>query len=363
MPSFISENRICSRSEHRRSMSSLIRTLIVDDSAFVRKTVKEMLSRSPLIDVIGTARDGAEALELAERLKPDVVTCDLLMPGVDGVTFVREQMSRRRIPILILTATPQDGEKALEAIEAGAVDIVQKPTARATNELFDVRDELIEKVKAAAQTVADRLMPAQIPAPEPAVSISRTVQTKIVVIGISTGGPQALRYLMPLFPADFPAAIAVVLHMPVGYTEMFAHKLNEISKLPVTEAGEGDVVAPGSVLIAPAGRHLLLERAGRNSAVARLSATPITPHRPSADVLFKSAAECYGNAVLGVVMTGMGDDGKQGAAWIKAQGGTILTEAEESCVIYGMPRAVVEAGLSDASARLNEMARVIAEHL
>jgi two-component system, chemotaxis family, protein-glutamate methylesterase/glutaminase len=344
-------------------MNRLIRTLVVDDSAFVRKVVKEMLCRSPLIDVVGAARDGAEALELVEELKPDVVTCDLLMPEMDGLAFVREQMKRRPLPILILTATAQDGEKALEAMDAGAVDIVQKPTARATSELLGIREELIRKVKAAAQAPPERLHSIATLGPQPRISVPRAVRTQIVVIGISTGGPQALRYLLPQFPADFPVPIAIVLHMPVGYTEMFAQKLNELAQIKVKEAKQGDLFKPGIAFIAPAGRHLLLDRDAQGQVVAAISEMPITSHRPSVDVLFQSAAQCYGSGVLGVIMTGMGEDGKKGAAWIKAQGGTVLTEAEESCVIYGMPRAVVEAGLSDASAPLDQLAQKIVECL
>jgi two-component system, chemotaxis family, protein-glutamate methylesterase/glutaminase len=345
-------------------MSKLIRVLVVDDSAFVRKVVREMLCRNPMIDVVGIARDGGEALELIEQVKPDVVTCDLIMPGMDGVAFVTEQMKRRPLPILILTATPEDGEKAIQAMDAGAVDIVQKPTARATSELFGMRDELVEKVKAAAQAPAAKLHPLLTRPSARRIKPPRHVEkTKIVVIGISTGGPQALRYLIPQFDADFPVPIAIVLHMPPGYTAMFAEKLNELSSLEVVEAKEGDLLRPGLVLIAPAGKHLLLRAQSDGQIKAQLSMTPVLSHRPSADVLFQSAAECYGSGVLGVVMTGMADDGKKGAAWIKARGGTVLTEAEESCVIYGMPRAVVEAGLSDASAPLDQMLKTIMECL
>jgi two-component system chemotaxis response regulator CheB len=183
-----------------------------------------------------------------------------------------------------------------------------------------------------------------------------------VVIGISTGGPQALRYLIPQFPADFSAPIAMVLHMPVGYTEMYAAKLNEISRIHMQEAHEGDVMQPGVALLAPAGRHLSLVRNADDQIVAHLDARPFdTPHRPAVDVLFRSAAEVYRNRVLGVVMTGMGNDGMQGAAWIKAQGGMIFTEAEESCVVYGMPRSVAEAGLSDRVVPLERMAQAIME--
>jgi two-component system chemotaxis response regulator CheB len=185
----------------------------------------------------------------------------------------------------------------------------------------------------------------------------------IVVLGISTGGPQALRRLMPLFPKDFPVPFLIVLHMPVGYTSYYAEKLNESCALQVKEATDGEIVRPGVVLLAQAGRHLTLQKEG-SRVLARLTVHPLESlHRPSVDVLFQSAAAIYGARTLGVVMTGMGDDGKQGAAWIKSQGGTVLTEAESSCVIYGMPRSVAEAGLSDAAVPLEQMAVAITANL
>jgi two-component system chemotaxis response regulator CheB len=345
-------------------MSQIIRTLVVDDSAFVRKTVREMLSRSPYIEVVGAARDGDEALQMVEALHPDVVTCDLIMPNLDGVGFVRKQMARRPIPILILTASPQDAGQVLDALSAGAVDLVQKPTAFATDQLLNIRDELVEKVKTVARVPVANLLHAR-----PAETLSRpTANLKlkfdIVVLGISTGGPQALRRLLPELPANFPVPVLMVLHMPMGYTAPFAEKLDEISQIDVAEAREGELVRPGLALLAPAGRHLTVRRNSMGSAVVHLSMHPIDRnHRPSVDVLFQSVAETYGSRVLGVVMTGMGDDGKAGAGWIKAQGGTVLTEAESSCIIYGMPRSVVEAGLSDRVVPLGKMAETILQSL
>jgi two-component system chemotaxis response regulator CheB len=300
---------------------------------------------------------------MVEQLKPDVVTCDLIMPGLDGVGFVRKQMNRKAVPILILTASPQDAKRVLEALEAGAVDFIQKPTALANDDLLSMRDALIEKVKQASLVVspAQRLLAEPINGAEP----SRPAENvDIVVLGISTGGPQALRYLIPQFAADFSVPLVIVLHMPVGYTAPFAEKLAEISRLPIKEAGEGCIVRPGQALLAPAGRHLSFRKTGQGQVVVQLSVQPLDkPHRPSVDVLFQSAAETYHERVLGVVMTGMGDDGKEGAAWIKAQGGRILTQDEESCVIYGMPRSVVEAGLSDGAVALASMAGEISKRL
>jgi two-component system, chemotaxis family, protein-glutamate methylesterase/glutaminase len=336
---------------------------VVDDSAFVRKTVREMLSRSPHIEVVGAARDGLEALELVESLRPDVVTCDLMMPRLDGVGFVRKQMARRPLPILLLTASPHDGEHVLDALNAGAVDLVLKPTALATDELLGIRDQLVEKVRAAVRAPVSNLCPVDSPVPRPTTAAKAVLKVDVVVLGISTGGPQALRRMLPELPADFPVPLAMVLHMPVGYTALFAEKLDEICQLTVAEAKDGDRLRPGLALLAPAGRHLSFRRDAAGDIRAHLSMQPLDRnHRPSADVLFQSAAEIYGGRVLGVVMTGMGDDGKQGAAWIKAQGGTILTEHEKSCIIYGMPRSVVEAGLSDRAVPLGRMEQAIIEN-
>lgn len=347
-------------------MDRVIRVVVIDDSAYVRKVVREILSRSPFIEVVGTARDGREALELVEQLAPDVVTCDLIMPELDGVGFVREQMQRRPLPIIIMSIANENAEAALSALEAGAIDFVQKPTALASEKMFEVSTELIEKVKAAGEISLNNIpdLPAREIASrdEPVPKITGSHSVDLVVIGISTGGPQALKRLIPQLPQDFPVPIAMVMHMPVGYTEMYAAKLNEQSSVEVREATEGDEVKAGRALLAPAGHHLSLKRDGDGKIVTHLDARPFnTLHKPSVDVLFQSAAEIYGNRVLGVVMTGMGSDGKQGAAWIKSQGGLVFTEAESSCVVYGMPSVVMEAGLSDRSVPLEDMARAISE--
>ena len=347
-------------------MDKLLRVLIVDDSAYVRKVVKQMLSRSPFIEVVGAAHDGEEALEMVEELKPDVVTLDLIMPHMDGVEFLRRQMAINPVPVIVVSIASESGEMALAALDAGAVDFVQKPTALATEKIFEISEELIEKVKYAAQVPLKRLLAPQLTNSK-AIAVATKPQSgtlDIIVIGISTGGPQALAFLIPQLPAEMPVPIAMVLHMPVGYTEMYARRLNEQSNLEVIEAYEGAIVKPGVVLLAAAGRHLSFRRQHDGTVVAHLDARPIdTLHRPAVDVLFQSAAEVYSDRVLGIVMTGMGSDGKQGAAWIKSHGGKIITEAEETCVVYGMPRSVVEAGLSDRSVPLTHMAQAILEEI
>ena len=347
-------------------MNKVVRVLVVDDSAYVRKVVSQMLTRSPFLEVVATARNGREALEAAAEASPDVITCDLNMPEMDGVAFVREQMARKAVPIIIISVANRSGEQVLAALDAGAIDFLQKPTALASDRLLDMSSELIDKVKAAAASPMRRPalvgvgpVPARLAAP---VRVGAGA-VDIVVIGISTGGPQGLKVVVPQLPADIPVPVAIVMHMPVGYTEMYARKLDELSAMTVKEAAEGDVVRPGVALLAPAGRHLSFRRvAGR--VVAHLDLRPLdTPHRPAVDVLFQSAAEVFGERTLGVVMTGMGSDGREGAAWIKARGGHVITEAEESCVVYGMPRSVVEAGLSDASAPIETMADAILERI
>lgn len=351
--------------------SRMVRVLVVDDSAFVRKVVVQMLSRSPWIEVVGTARDGAEALELVERERPDVVTLDLMMPVMDGVEFLRRQFAVRPLPVVVCSIAHDSGELALAAFDAGAVEFVQKPTALATDRVYEVADELIAKVRAAAEVEMSRMAvyaaAPSAPSDFGAASVAAPAVAEhadILVIGISTGGPKALRDLIPLLPAELPVPVAVVLHMPIGYTEMYAQRLDKVSALEVVEAREGDLVRPGAVFLAPAGRHLSFARQADGSVRCHLDLRPLdTPHRPAVDVLFHSAAETFGGRVLGVVMTGMGNDGLAGAAHIKARGGRIVTETEASCVVYGMPRCVDEAGLSDRRASLEDMPRLILEML
>lgn len=346
-------------------MAEVIRVLVVDDSAYVRKVVSQMLSRSPFLEVVGTARDGAEALELVEELQPDVVTCDLNMPVLDGPGFVRAQMERRPVPIVIISIAAEAGVQVLAALDAGAIDFVQKPTALATEKLMDIAEELLEKVKAAALAPMRRhaaLTSAEIGTVPMPRRPGRGI-VDIIVLGVSTGGPQGLKRVIPRIPVDCPVPIAIVMHMPAGYTEMYAKNLNDLSAIEVREASEGQIMTGGTAYLAQAGRHLSFRRNGPN-VLTHLDVRPLnTLHRPSVDVMFQSAAEVFDSRVLGVVMTGMGSDGKEGAAWIKARGGRIFTEAEESCVVYGMPRSVVEAGLSDRTLPLDALAGAIMERI
>lgn len=348
-------------------MESVIRVLIVDDSAYIRKIITQMLSRSPFIEVVGTARSGQEALEKTEEINPDLILLDLMMPDMDGITFLHTQMARRPVPVIIVSIAQETSEMVLQALDAGAVDFVQKPTALATEKIFEISDELIAKIKAVAKTslTAMKRTPAKplILAPEQ-VEAQRSSRFDLIVIGISTGGPQALKYVLGQLPANFPLPIVTVIHMPIGYTDMYAQSLNAQTAMLVSEAKEGEPLRKGHVIIAPAGRHLLLRRQQHDRVVVHLDAQPFDNlYRPSVDVLFRSAAEIYKERVLGIVMTGMGNDGQHGAAWIKAHGGTIWTESEETSIVYGMPRAVVEAGLSDRRIALTHLAQSLIEVL
>lgn len=349
-------------------MEKLIRVLIVDDSAYIRKVVKQILERSPFIEVVGTAFNGIDALQKVLELDPDVITLDLIMPEMNGIEFLVEQMKRKPIPVVISSIASETGEMALEALEAGAVDFIQKPTALATEKVYEIAEELIEKVKAASKITMEKILKPSL-VKSPGLIFEKkgsdiTSRFDLIVIGVSTGGPQALRLIIPQIPKNFPVPVAIVLHMPVGYTELYAQKLNEISNLEVLEAQEGIEFKAGRVIVAQAGKHLSVIQNSRGQYLAHLDVRPFdTPHRPAVDVLFKSASEVYSKRVLGIVLTGMGSDGREGCLWIKSKGGTVFTEAEETCVVYGMPRSVDEAQLSDKSIPLYNMVKSIMEEI
>jgi two-component system chemotaxis response regulator CheB len=340
-----------------------IRVLVVDDSAFARKVLSESLRVNPLVQVIGTARDGLEALEKIAALKPDVVTLDLVMPNLDGIGVLRALDPLRGPRVVVVSISDQNSDLGLEALQAGAIDIVHKPTALATDRLFELSTELGTKVVAAATAGRARLSTSSSPATVHPANRAPAGAIRLVVIGTSTGGPQALSRLIPAFRADFPTPIVVALHIPAGYTEALARRLHENSPLEVVEAGDETELRPGLVVIARGGSHLTIaNRRGKH--VARTHDALVTSlYSPSVDRLFESAATEYRNGVLGVVLTGMGDDGLVGSRAIRAAGGSVITESESTSVVYGMPRAVRDAGLAVAEAPLHEMAKEIASRV
>jgi two-component system chemotaxis response regulator CheB len=327
-----------------------IRVLVVDDSALMRKLIPQILETDPAIQVVGTAMDGNFGLKKIEDLKPQVITLDLEMPGMGGLEMMKEIMRRHRIPVIVVSShTTQGASITLKALALGAFDFVAKPTD-VSSRMQESGRELISKIKAAAQSRGIQITePFDLPLPArwhklKASAKEKRQPTKIVAIGISTGGPQALQYVLSQLPPDFPASIVVVQHMPEGFTEMFARRLDECCALSVKEAQSGDILLAGRVLICPGSRHLKVKHLPLGDVGILSDDSPVNGHRPSADVLFKSVAEEFGERVVGVIMTGMGEDGAQGLGLIKAAGGSTIAQSEQSCVVYGMPKAAIERG-------------------
>ncbi len=338
-----------------------IRVLVVDDSAFARKVVREVLTRAGM-EVVGIARDGLEALEKIAELKPDVVTLDLVMPNLDGLGVLAALPPQNMPRVVVVSMAGDDSALGIAALHAGAVELVRKPTAMAVERLYEISAELVAAVTTAALARPPVSAPSSAAPAGPAPRTS-PLRKSLLVIGASTGGPQALTRLIKALPVSFPLPVALVLHLPVGYTQAFAERLDNESALEVLEAAPGLEVKAGRVVVARAGIHLkIVGEAG--SLRALLDPLPMpSAHRPSVNALFESAALACGAGVLGVVLTGMGDDGTAGARAIHAAGGELLTESERSCVVYGMPRCVDEAGVSARSVDLEGMAAEILRHL
>ncbi len=333
------------------------RVLVVDDSAFARTVLSRMLRASGCIDVIGTARDGDDALAQIAASDPDLVTLDLTMPNKDGLEVLRALQGRRRPRVLVVSVSSIDTAPGVDALALGAIDVIAKPTALASDRLYELGNELVLKVLAA--TAAPPPGPPA-PAPQPGTPPPRT--TDLVMIGTSTGGPQALTRLLAALPANLDAALAVVLHIPIGYTEALAKRLDRSSPLEVLEAHDGIELRPGRAVLAKAGYHLKVVRDGERL-LGHLDLQPMRPHVPAVDELFLSGARASGPRCLGVVLTGMGDDGLEGARAIAEAGGALLTEAPSSSVVYGMPRVVFEAGLGARQSSLEFLPNEILRHV
>jgi two-component system, chemotaxis family, protein-glutamate methylesterase/glutaminase len=329
-------------------MSEQIRVLVVDDSAFARLAVTRMLRADPEIVVVGVAIDGKDAVEKVLELKPDVVTLDIQMPNISGLDALRQIMARHPLPVLLLSSLTQEGaDVTLRGLELGAMDFVDKSSVRGSMNLLDLGEELRAKVRALAQVPVSRLDRAHAERRRVETQPAVAARADLIVLAASTGGPAALQAVIPRLPAALPAGVLVVQHIPPGFTRSLAERLAARSAVPVREAEEGDAIVPGQVLIAPAGSHLTLKRVRRGVYVCLSPEPSDSLHRPSADVVMASAAQVYGPRVLGVVMTGMGSDGTVGLTAIRASRGRTLAESEETCVIYGMPKAASDAGVVD----------------
>jgi len=332
------------------------RVLVVDDSAFARTVLARLLRATGQIDVVATARDGADALDRIAALDPDVITLDLTMPTVDGLAVLRALAGRPRPRAIVVSISTIDSEIGAEALTLGAVDLIAKPTALANDRLHEIGEQLVATVLAVAAGLAPPV-PAVV---APVTRVSVGLGAELIMIGTSTGGPQALTRLISALPASLAAPVAMVLHIPPGYTASLAQRLDKISALEVMEAEDGLELRVGRVVLARGGLHLRVERVA-DRLVARLGQPTARQFTPSVDELFESGAAVVGARALGVVLTGMGDDGLVGARLIAAAGGALLTESSSSCVVYGMPRCVYEAGLGAVDVPLDLMAEEIAK--
>lgn len=343
-----------------------IKVLIVDDSAVVRQVLTATLGEDPGIEVIGAASDPVFAMERMRTQWPDVIVLDVEMPRMDGITFLKKIMAERPTPVVICsTLTDKSAATTMQALAAGAVGIVTKPTLGLKQFLQDSSNDLISAVKAAARSNVRRLVPvgaaqavppklsADVVLPAATQAMAETTD-RVVAIGTSTGGTQALEAVLTALPRVCPG-IVIVQHMPEKFTEAFANRLNSLCRLEVREAKGGDRVMPGLALIAPGGRHMLLKRSGAQYHVDIVDGPPVSRHRPSVDVLFRSVAQCAGRNALGIIMTGMGDDGARGLKELHDTGARTLAQDEETCVVYGMPKEAVKLGGVDRVLPLGEI--------
>jgi len=345
----------------------MIRVLIVDDSAVVRQTLSDVLSSDPEIEVMGTAGDPFVAAERIAEQVPDVITLDIEMPRMDGLTFLRQVMSQHPIPVVICSSLAEEGaQSAMKALEYGAVDIITKPKFGTKQFLEESRITLCQTVKAAAAAHLRTLRTPHIVEPKLTADAILSQGTramletteKVVAIGASTGGTEALRTLLEAFPADTPG-IVIVQHMPELFTKAFSNRLNDLCNITVKEAEQNDTVIRGRALIAPGNHHMLLKRSGARYFVEIKEGPLVCRHRPSVDVLFRSAARYAGQNAVGVILTGMGDDGARGMLEMKQAGATTLAQDEATCVVFGMPKEAIKLGAVDKVIPLQSVAGAI----
>lgn len=323
------------------------RILIVDDSSFVRRMLQDWASAEPDLEVVGVAKNGQEGIDLARSLKPDIVTLDVEMPVMTGLEALPEILKTGARVLMVSSVTLQGARCTLQALDAGAYDFVTKPTGASSLKFVEAKSEILDKIRAARYARAQAKPSAVIRAPQ----VKRT-SDKLVVVASSTGGPRTLRTFFDGLPQGFPCPILIVQHMPPGFTQSLAFRLNEVGTVPCKEAEDGELVCPGQAYIAPGGKHMSIDQSGH----IRLDDDPnIHGVKPAAEKLFLSAAQHYGRKVIGLVLTGMGKDGADGAVAIRKAGGQVFGESEASCVIYGMPKAAKQAGGIDAEFKIEEI--------
>lgn len=354
-----------------------IRVLIVDDSASVRRTLSDIIASDPELEVMGVAADPYAATERIREEVPDMIFLDIEMPRMDGLTFLRKIMAQRPIPVVICSSIAGEGSDAfLQALEAGAVDVVTKPRVDTAQHLQDARMRICDIAKAAARArlnntrkqvapnlvveaklTADAILPPQLTTRAAAALATMPPTEKVICIGASTGGTETLRVILQALPAHAPG-IVIVQHMPEKFTRAFARRLNAICAVEVKEAESGDAVTPGLVLIAPGNHHLVMQRRGRAYSVEVVDGPHVARHRPSVDVLFRSAAQNAGPNAVGILLTGMGDDGARGLLEMKEMGAQTIAQDEATCVVFGMPKEAIERG---AASRILPLGKIAAE--
>jgi len=329
-----------------------LKVLVVDDSAFMRKVITKMVDSDLQLTVVGTAFDGHNALKKIEQLDPDIITLDVNMPRMDGLTTLKQIMKTNPKPVVMVSATTKEGaEITFQALKLGAVDYIQKPSGQISLDIETVRNELVEKIKTAAQA---NIVTHEHETYSP-ITISQKNTEKIITIGASTGGPPAVEEVLVHLPKNSPP-ILIVQHMPVGFTKLFAERLNKLCRFKVKEAEQGDAIEQGLTLIAPAGQHMKVSSNGR----VKLDKGP-TQHgvRPAVDPMMKTAAKVYQNQVIGVILTGMGRDGSCGMQAIKENGGKTIAQNQKTCTVYGMPKTAIEEGNVDKILPLTKIPKQI----
>ena len=357
------------------------RVLVVDDSGFFRRRVKEILEEDPLLTVVGDATNGQEAIDKALELKPDVITMDIEMPVMDGIKATQKIMETNPTPIVMFSSLTTEGAKAtLEALEAGALDFLPKRFEDISQDRDEAKKLLCQRVRAIAskKNVLRKIVPATktstsspaasaksvtAPVARSAVKLDKSGGIDLVAIGTSTGGPLALQNVLVNLPADFSKPIVMIQHMPATFTPAFAKRLDQLCKISVKEAEDGDQLKPGLALLAPGGKQMLIEGRSNNAVIRIIESEPSLTYKPSVDITFRSVNNVFPAKTLAIVLTGMGADGREGARTLKAQGSEIWAQDEESSVVYGMPAAIVEAGLADQVLSINDFAPAIIERI
>ncbi|HTZ99291.1 MAG TPA: chemotaxis response regulator protein-glutamate methylesterase [Candidatus Aquilonibacter sp.] len=344
-------------------MSQKIRVLVVDDSALMRKLIPQALADDSAIEIVGTAMDGLIGLRKIEELRPHVVTLDLEMPRMDGLEMLRQITGKHRVPVIVFSAHTEEGASlTLKALSLGAFDFVTKPQDAAIGRLRQIASELALKIKVAASSGAPKMI---LTVPTPKRKEPRPFSTKprwpshIVAVGISTGGPNALQYVFSQLSEDFPGCLVVVQHMPEGFTEMFARRLDESSAIEVKEAQSGDLLLAGRALICPGNRHIKVRRMEHGDIAILVDQPRVNGHRPSVDVLFHSVAQEFGNKAIAVLMTGMGEDGAAGLGAIQAAGGFTIAQSPDTCIVDSMPRSAIARGFASRIVSLQALSGML----